>query len=413
MNKCWRLLPILFHLLASAQQDSVPSPNMIGQHRFTLDASAGYDSNVLRNDLVTGVYNGGPLGRDVRERTLDGLGSADRAGYELGGRATYAWGDSLFGHAGWMPRFSLSYQSVMGVRFTSDVYALSFFGNAAFEDRTAQLGPGVFEQVTYQSFGLGIEGRNSGSFVELALVNGQSLNAGRIQKADLYTAPFGRYLELQLDGEYHRSDTASGGFNKGLGAAINARWQHIFQLFRSPAVFSLAVSDLGFIAWNNNSLSVKKDSTIRYEGIEVTDILDLDGLLVNRTTLQDSLGFGYSKGSFMRALPARIEARLGAGRFQKRSHFHGMQPYELSVDYRYLPGYQPHAAIARNLVFAKSMAISVGAGYGGFGDFRAMAGLMGMLGKHFLIGVQTPNAIGLFSDEANGKAIALRLEATW
>ena len=36
-----------------------------------------------------------------------------------------------------------------------------------------------------------------------------------------------------------------------------------------------------------------------------------------------------------------------------------------------------------------------------------------MIGKHFLIGVHTPNAIGLLSDEANGKAIALRLEAAW
>lgn len=386
---------------------------MVVQHRFTLDVSAGYDSNVLPNDLVIGIYRGGLLGSDVRQRTMDGMGNANRAGYELGGRATYAWGDSLFGHAGWMPRISLAYQSVMGVRFTSDVYALSFFGNADFEDRNAHLGPGEFEQSTYQSIGLGIEGRNSGSFVELAFVNGQSLNAGHIQKADLYTAPFGRYLELQLDGEYHRSDTAKGGFNKGIGAAINGQWQHMFRFFRSPAVFSIGVSDLGFIAWNSNALSVKKDSTIRYEGIEIKDILDLDGLLVNKTTLQDSLGLGYSKGSFTRMLPARIEAKLGAGRFHKRSHFHGMQPYQLAADYRYLPGYVPHAGLTRNFILAECMAVSVGAGYGGFGDLRASAGLMGTLGKYLMIGVHTPNVIGFFSSQANGKAIALCLGAAW
>lgn len=386
---------------------------MAAQHRFTLDASAGYDSNVLRNDLVTGIYRGGAMGRDVRQRTMDGMGNSNRAGYELGGRATYAWGDGLFGRAEWMPRISLAYQSVMGVQFAKDVYALSFFGNAGFEDGTAHLGPSEFEQVTYQTFGLGVEGRNSGSFVELTIVNGRSLNAGRVQKGDLFTAQYGRYLELQLDGEYHRSDTAGNSFNKGIGAAINMQWQHSFQLLRSPALFSLAVTDLGFITWNKNSLSVQKDSTIRYEGFEVADILDLDGLLVNKATLQDSLGFGFSKGSFMRVLPARAEVGLRAGRFHKRSHFQGMRPYELSVDYRYLPGYLPHAGITRNFVFAKCMALSVGAGYGGFGELQAMAGLMGMLGKHFLIGIHTPTAIGLFSDIANGKAVALRLEAAW
>ncbi len=413
MNKCWHLLPILFPVLVSAQQDSLLLPNMTDGHRFTLTVSAGFDSNVLQNDLVTGIYYGGPLSSEVRQSTLDNMGNANRAGYELGGTATYAWGDNLFGRAGWMPRFSLTYQSVMGVRFATDVYALSFFGNAGYEDRTAYLGPSAFEQVTYQTFGLGVEDRNSGSFVELAVVNGQALNAGRIEKADLYTAPFGRLLELQLDGEYYRSDTARNGFNKGIGAAVNMQWRHRFQLFRFPAVFSLGVTDLGFISWNDNALSVTKDSTIRYEGIEVTDILDLDGLLWNNTTLQDTLGLGYSKGSFLRALPGRVETRLGAGRFHKRSNFHGMHPYELSVDYRYLPGYLPHAAIVRNLVFAKCMAISIGAGYGGFGDLRASAGLMSMLGKHFQIGVHTPNAIGLFSDRSYGKAVALHLEAAW
>ncbi|MBK6410086.1 MAG: hypothetical protein IPF78_10350 [Flavobacteriales bacterium] len=155
------------------------------------------------------------MSSEVRQRTLDNMGNANRAGYELGGMATYAWGTNFSGRTGWMPRFSLAYQSVMGIRFTTDVYALSFFGNAGYEDLTAHLGPSAFEQVTYQTFGLGVEDRNSVSFVELAVVNGQALIAGQIAKADLYTAPFGRLLELQLNGEYHRSDTARNGFNKG------------------------------------------------------------------------------------------------------------------------------------------------------------------------------------------------------
>lgn len=39
MNRCWHLLPILFPILVSAQQDSLPLPIMTDGHRFTMVVS--------------------------------------------------------------------------------------------------------------------------------------------------------------------------------------------------------------------------------------------------------------------------------------------------------------------------------------------------------------------------------------
>ena len=407
-------MPLLIPALVSAQVDSTAGnlPEAV-DHRFTLEVKGAYDSNVIYNDLVMGIYRGDALDDEVRRRTLDALGSENRGGQELEATATYAWGKSLFGNAGLRPRFSLGYRDFLGMRFASDAFALSFFGNSAFEGTIAHIGPSTFEQIDYQTFSFGVESRRTGSFVELGVVNGRALNAGEIQRADLYTAIDGRYLELELDGNYHRSDTASAGFSKGLGAVLNGQWRQPLQLFGSSGAVSVKVTDLGFISWNSNSLAVDKDSTIRYEGFEVTGILDVDDLILNESTLQDSLGLGYMKGDYLRMLPAIIEAKLEFGKLHNAHPTFRRSAYSISLDQRLLPGYIPHAAVERNLAFSKSLILQVGAGYGGFGDFRARLGLEAFLGKHIGIRIGTSNLIGLVSDEARGKAVAAALEIAW
>lgn len=412
MNKGWWWITVLLPALATAQQDTTWAPSTTANHRFRIEGNGAYDSNVLYNDLITGLYRGGVVNPDILQHSMDALGGANRAGYELSGRATYAWGDSLFGHARWMPRLSVAYQSTSGLRFASDAYALSFFGNGGFEDRTAHIGPSQLMQVSYQTFSFGVEDRVTGSFAEVSVVNGSSLNAVDLLLADLYTAPDGRFLDLRMDGEYRRSDTAAA-FNNGIGAAVNAAWCQRTRLFGTPAVLSLGITDLGFIAWNSNSLSVSKDSTIRYEGINVSDILDLDAALVNRSTLQDSLGLGYSKGSYTTILPAKVQARAAFGKMQRPLPGNRMQAYELTVEYRYLPGYVPRTLVTRNLAIAKCLIAEVGAGYGGFGALRAEAGLQARIGNGFRFGIRTPNVVGLSSDQARGKALAFWLEAAW
>ncbi len=413
IDRCGWWIPLVIPVLASAQVDSIGGAFTISDHRLTIEATGSYDSNVIYNDLVMGIYRGGALSNEVRRRTLDALGSRNRGGQELGGTAHYAWGDSLFGRSGLRPRFSLGYRNFLGMRFASDAFAVSFFGNAAFEGRTAHLGPSSFEQIDYQTFCFGVEDRQTGSFLEVGVVNGSALNTGQINTADLYTAMDGRYLELALDGNYHRSDTGKTNFSSGIGAVISMQWRKPLQILQSSGALSITVTDLGFIAWNPNSLSVTKDTTIRYEGFEVSGILDLDALILNENTLQDSLGLGYSKGNFLRMLPGKIEAKLEFGRLQNAHPDFQRAAYSVSLDQRLLPGYIPYARVDRNLALSKCFMLQVGASYGGFGELRARFGLEAFLGKHVGIRIGTPNAIGLASDQARGKALAANIEIAW
>lgn len=409
-NRIW-YLALFLPLAAAAQQDSGSTP--LALHRLTIEAYGGYDSNVLGNDLVLGLYRGGTISSGVRSRSFDRMGAANRGGYLLQGRATYAWGDSLFGRSNWMPRISLAYTGAMGMRFAKDAYSVAFFGNGPFEGSTAHLAPGKLFATTYQSFSMGVEDRNNGSYVELSVVNGQNFNAASVSKADLYTALDGRYLDLDLHGTYHRSDTAAMSYSLGLGAAINLAWCRTLQLFGASAKISLGVTDLGFIRWNGSTLSISKDSTIRYEGIEVQDILDLDNLVIDQASLQDSLGLGYRKGNFNTLLPFAAEGRLMLGKLRRAGHLPGLYAYEISAGQRYLPGYLPLVGVQRNFAFSSRLAGHAGLTYGGFGTWRATAGIDALVLDRFRLGIHAPNVIGLCSEQAPGKALSVRLEMAW
>ena len=411
MNRSLALLLATLPLATTAQVDSTGTRKDHGT-RFMLEASGAYDSNTLRNDLLLGLYQGGELERDLRQRTLDGLHDANRGGYEWRVSASCTWGDSLFGNPRWKPRASLSAQGMMGIRFPKDAYALAFFGNAGYEDRTAHVGPARFEQVAFQSIRFGVEDHPSGSYLELGLVNGQALHTGRLDKADLYTAPDGRYLELALDGEYHVGDTAAGRWSKGIGVAIEGQWNHGIRLVGSPATLRIRVSDLGFVAWNPGSLSVSQDSVIHYEGIEVNGILDLDELVLDRHRIQDSLGLGYKAGGFVRMLPAKAALALDFGREHELPTGTVIRAYTVQVDHRLIPGYIPQASVIRQLVLGKALVAQAGVLYGGFGGLRADVGL-GYSARHWGLHVHTPNVIGLASQGAQGRSLAARLDVVW
>ncbi len=418
-GKCWWCCLLLLIIAVNAQgQEATSSATDTlwngTEHRLTFEAEGGYDSNALYNDLVLGIYRGGYISRDVRQRSMDAISANGRGGYELGGRISYAWGDSLFGHADWQPRISASYRMAEGLNFTKDDYHLTFFGNSDLVNQTAHLGPSRHEQVRYSTIGFGIQNKGSGTWLELALVSGHTLNAVDVRTADLYTAPDGRYLELQLDGDYWASESSgpSLGSSNGLGAAVNFQWNKNICVLGRPAVFGLGVRDLGAVVWNSNSVRVSSDTTIHFEGLVVNDILDINNLSLDRTSLQDSLGLGFRTGTFLRVLPARFAASLKFGHALGRADLGQLYTYELTVEQHYLPGYVPYARLDRNFEVCSRLTAGVGVSYGGFGGIRVAAGLDAQVGL-LRLSLQTTNAIGLVSEQAMGRSLMLGIEAAW
>lgn len=413
MSRPWGWAALFLPVGACAQGDTLPFPNTVHGHRAIIEVDAEWGSSALTNDLAWGLFTGQRLSTELRLAGSKEVRGNNRAGACFSARGSLAWGQGFLGQERLMPRISMGHQYLLGIEFARDAYELAFLGNAGFEDRTAHAGPARFVAISYQQLGFGVEDRRTGSYAELGVVNGHAFSNGRIHKADLYTAPDGRYLELDLDGEYHRSDTGSTRLNKGTGAAAALHWRHRVKVAGTHAMLSLTATDLGFIAWNGNSLSAGKNGTIRYDGLTVAGIPGLEDLALDKGRVQDSLGLGYHTGSVLQWLPAKLQARLEFGRMVRLWPGQVFHAYSLSVDHWFVPGYRPRALAQGRLFLTRAFHAEAGLGYGGFSGLRAVAGTGTCVGKHLYVGIRSTHFIGVLSGQARGMALAGSLEATW
>lgn len=402
-----RILSALLVLvgLSSFAQDTLPQAPA---HRLHLEVSGLYDSNVLSNEFIGALYKGGVIDRALREAVAEDLRSSNRGGLVLSADAWYAWRDTLRQRP-WTWRVGLAHRTMLGIRFAPDAYRVAFFGNAMFENDIAQLGPSAFHHLSYQRLAFG-GGRPGRWHLQLGLVNGVRMDAADIRSADLFTANDGEFLEVDLNGRYWRTDTATapGLANQGLGLSLSGEWTFLRWGNMGRNTATVAVEDLGFITWNAQSLHHRSERTVHYDGIHVDDILDLDGSLVGRRELQDTLGLSFEKASFTRPLPGRVTLRTAWGAGLE------LKTYEAVVDWCHLPGYLPWAGIVRRFRVAHPGFVpEARISYGGFGGLRVGAGFSSAIGRHFLLRMQLPNLVGLMDRTAAGQAVGLTAEVRW
>jgi hypothetical protein len=241
----------------------------------------------------------------------------------------------------------------------------------------------------------------------LHVVSGQDLSAAAIDEADLFTATDGRYLRLELDGDHWRSaaDDVGDWRSRGIGAALSFRLNVPVRMGGQSMRLTIGGEDLGEVAWNDRSLRVVRDTTIVYDGIQVDDVLDLDGILIDGDGLQDTLGLGYESGGFLRPLPAKVFAGLSF------DAAFGMR-YGVELDYRRLPGYRPHVVASARHVYRNS-AFRAEASFGGFGGWRVGLGAEHWFGRSFMLDLRMPNIIGMVSESARGRALMLNAGFAW
>jgi hypothetical protein len=406
-----------FWLLAQGlhgQADSIwrtePSPPTPHQYQLSIQGSALFDANTVRNSLLLDLRSGGFIDRSVRESSQQALEDNNRAGQELRASVRALLPEGTFGPNGWRPMVQCAHHDVLGLRFVKDLYALAFFGNAAFEERTAQLAPSAFVQQKYQTMGFGFWHTATGSYLRVDAVKGQSLAGTALSRADVYTQANGRAIEATVQGEFFASDTAANGNDllttSGGGVAISAAFHRRLRLLNHPALFSASVEDLGAVHWNDRSVYLGKDTTVRYEGIRVEDILDLDGTLEGGAQLRDTFGLDTPLESFWLPLPFRVEMAL-AWRQSAQWQF------TLRASQIYLPGYVPRLRAQCLRSFGRAWQGGAEAGYGGFGTLRfgllANASIRERLG----IGVQAPNVLGWLNEQASGQGLAAGVSYTW
>jgi hypothetical protein len=411
MNR--RVSVLLLGLLAafSAKSQWTPLPPDHGadsaRHLIRVEGALLYNGNAVYNELPGHLLRGADLDRDLRQRSSDALAGRERAvfGYGYHGRLTWTGARMKEGRSRWRPTASFAMQEYAGARITPDLYDLVFFGNARFEGSTAALAPAAYEQTRYNTLGFGVVDHQSRSFVRVDLVQGASLTAVDVDWADLYTGVDGRVLRSAVLASYLNSDTAGNDpfRNNGLGAALSGRWETRIRSAARPTYLSVGVQDLGLVRWNANSVRLDKDTVVRFEGLAVDNVLDLDAILIGEDQLLDTFGLRYRTGARTRLLPFR--ARL-AYRIEGRSGLH----FAVVAQYQHLPSYLPEltAGLGRRVGTRGSWGASVS--YGGYGGLLVGAGGRYRVAQRVTVEASVPQLIGFAGGRTRGLGALLAVQ---
>lgn len=409
MSRSTFLLPVLLSAgLSLGQWGILPADTIVDLgrdhvHYVEMNGTADYNANTVFNELPAGILRGGLLTRELRQRSLDALrNNGNRAGYAFEGHVQWSW---RTGETRWRPLIRLAHKELGGLDFTRDQFAVAFFGNAAYEDRTAELAPSGFEQWRYQTLGFGYRDPIGRSFFRLDLVRGQSFAAVDVREADLYTGVDGRVLRSNLVGDYHASDTAGQGFDRtnGLGLVLSSRWNSKLQVGARTIELVVGIEDLGLVRWNDRSVQVRKDTLITFTGLEVESIFALDDVIIGEETLLDTFGLRYRTGAFTKVMPfrAHISGAVALGARYKLG---------IEVDHRYLPGYIPQVAMQGSRRMGERTLVGTTLSYGGFGALRWGISARRRFGDHLLLSLSTHQLTALFSERVRGIGILFGTE---
>ena len=405
MSRSPLLLAFLsFFHLASAQDPGFFLPDSADpvldptRRAVFLEGEYGYGTSSIPNEFIEALRSGSTLSRELRTDVQNDLADNNRFGQVITGELRVLGCDSLFRKPWLQGHFAISYTDIIGAHFTRDLYGLTFFGNAPYEDRTAELAPSALEQQRYQQIGWGVLDHRSLSWIRLSAVIGQSFQVVDIREGDLYTAPDGRVLDSRLDATFARSDTANPqlGAVNGIGLALSGRWNKRFGN-RQQHWFSAELRDLGIMRWNERSLYLEKDTAYSFEGIYVENVFDVGDLIVDEDYLRDTLALNYSKQAQWRMLPFQATVRAYLRPWDRAA-------LAITVQQRYGPGFVPAMSVTGYHHVSHAFRWGGGLSYGGYGSWRVGLEADAAPGKHIYCRVGFPDLFGFFNDQAQGQA---------
>ncbi|MFM2208108.1 MAG: hypothetical protein RL213_2083 [Bacteroidota bacterium] len=173
--------------------------------------------------------------------------------------------------------FSLQHHLFVDSKFRDDVFELYFRGNKQYAGDTAFVTNSSFRLLFYYQAGAGAAGSSRDGKIEWyglgSFLIGHDLFDVKATNGWLYTSPDGEYIDSDLDLVFRQSDSTGKAPStmNGAGAGITAG---ISVGTGDNGRTHLGVRNLGFIHFFERSSYAEVDTSLRFEGIDITDLFD-------------------------------------------------------------------------------------------------------------------------------------------
>ncbi len=354
-----------------------------------------YGSNVMSNEFSNKFLFGGTIDRDLKDKTYKNLGANNRLGGDLNYQLTAEIPfDTIFRKTKLSLIVGVEFNEHVDVTFDESLFKLVFDGNKQFAGQTTDISQTNYNYYKYQrlNFGLvkykGDDKKPAKEGVIISIIKGEEHQAAN-GSGTMTTEQYGRQIDLDLLYTYNSSDTANKGFKAFNGLGISTDLFSEFY-FKNGDRFRMAIEDLGFVHWNNNSLEISTDSLYTYSGVVIDDIFNINDSLIDKLSkdsILDIISTNREKADYAIALPTAVHLTYSK---QLSSKVIG----NIGVYHKILSSYLPLIYANINYSINPTFVIKSQFSWGGYGKYNVGLYLAKSIKNSFQLFLGTNNLEG-------------------
>lgn len=232
-----------------------------------------FSNNTLIGSLVLDYINGKFISEDEKDKCISNFKDEDiKLGEIFDTEISYR---SKFGNSNYFLGLMVGEHIHYETQLNKDIFLLLFKGNKNFENKFAGLHPLDINLLQYLYIKLGLQ-KMGGSFsfyANVGYAGGQRMLNLKSYRGSLFTAPQGKFIDLDLN---LKSYDVSPDFNtffdwsgSGLIGDVGLRYK-----ISKNTDISVDLNGIGFINWTKGITEREVDTIYHTEGLEITSILD-------------------------------------------------------------------------------------------------------------------------------------------
>jgi len=312
---------IIIPILLTAQTNEI-------KHSVNWKTTLLYESNSLDKSFLNTIIYGGYITDKVKDNWINSGGNNNNniLYSEISNSLSYIYekNSNIFG-------FSFADKNIMNARFSDDLLRIGLEGNFHHQDKTLNFSETNIRADRFQqyTFTYGISTKQVKANTSISYLSGNHHLSYIIEKGSVYTAPFGSSLNINYDMNAFITDTSSLSPFKhnGNGLAIGLSTEFKFQEY----TIHFSFSDLGFIMWDPNSITLSNDSSFSFSGIEVEDIFTFNDSLLGVSNINNDV-FKTRNESFKSYIPATFHFKFSGYKNYKK-----LEKYTLGIQGKWQP----------------------------------------------------------------------------
>ena len=377
---------------------------------FAVHGNILYGSDGVNTGFLNQVYRGGFLDSTYIAENADGLLNVNRAGahYDAG----VSFGISLKDTSESLIQLSLRRRFNLTARFSDDAFRLGFQGNTQFKGEEADFSRTGFRAMSWSQLQVGYYTRETdNTYINVAVsgIAGHSYNEAWLEYGKLFTDGSGTSLTGGAYGDFYTSDTSSRNALSvnGVGLSVDVSWLKKRTLKNGADYWRIECQDFGFINWNSKTLHRKIDTTVYYQGVDISELILNPQINTEMPKESDFIKTDSTSKYLSTYLPAVFRVSytrvIGEKHAVKISGAAPLWSYAL-----------PYGSLTYRYTFIKAMAIvSGGIAYGGYAKLQVPLKVYKVFRESFIIEAGSSNILSLVSpDQFTGNGVYFKISYT-